>query len=519
MTHNFRSLIIAVALVVCFSAGSFAETYYISPKGKAANPGTQVKPWSLNKANSDLQPGDTAVLLGGKYTTQIAPARSGLAGKPITYKAFKSRTADMDLDQPILLAGRSYITIDGIKADNCKGRWIDGNGASHIVINDCYFKKSGGWESMQFRDSGGYITVTNCFITNGRDEVHIRRGAGHYIANNKILEDSHSPLVLMGCSESIIENNYFSNPTHRIIEILAVREEYNPIDKTEFIVIQDNYFGLSGKVQAIKMAGSNSILRRNIFDGCTEGVRYPSSYGSKLSYRPEGWFSQHNRTYNNTFYGCKMALRFSKQLQTIEAGGAYGDNVFINNIIYGGTSTTQFDYRHQVAKTDMALLNNSILKDSPGQGLFRWWSKEKEAYHFASLLDMQTDYPDNYADNVELDPQFVDTKADNFALAAGSKCIDAGSNLTVTTAAGTGKVITVADALFFTDGYGLIAGDTIRVGDAKAKIIDVDYAGNRLTVDSEITWAEGEKVWLDFIGAAPDLGAFEFGTASKTDPR
>jgi hypothetical protein len=298
---SLAALSICVATTVSILVSAVpAATYYVSPTGLATNPGTEGSPWSMAKANSTLAAGDTAILLNGSYSTAIAPANSGSAGSPITYQAQNSRQAILTTSNPRLsLTSRSYITIDGVKASNGY-RWAIGNYGSHITINDCEFTSfgNGSFETGRFQDSGGYIHVTNSYFDGHADGIHIREGPGHYIANCTILEDEHSPLVLMGVRESVVTNCYFSTPTHRCIEVLSTRLYMPPNEhRTDYIVIQDSYFHSAFTTgSAIKLNGSHSIVRRNVFDACTgAGLRLPNAYGSEIDYQPEGWFCEYNQ--------------------------------------------------------------------------------------------------------------------------------------------------------------------------------------------------------------------------------
>ena len=109
------------------------------------------------------------------------------------------------------------------------------------------------------------------------------------------------------------------------------------------------------------------------------------------------------------------------------------------------------------------------------------------------------------------DPRFVDPGKFDFRLRSGSPMIDAGLPLTRTAAAGRGRVLQVADATFFSDGFGIVKPDVIRVGEERVKAVKVDYDQNRITLDREIAWKTDAPVTLDFKGRGPDIGAFEAG--------
>ena len=105
----------------------------------------------------------------------------------------------------------------------------------------------------------------------------------------------------------------------------------------------------------------------------------------------------------------------------------------------------------------------------------------------------------------------MSTENGDFRVKPGSLCIDAGSVLTKTKKTGKGASIEVEDALFFTDGYGIIEPDIIRVNADQVEIVKVNYETNTITIDRTISWERGAPVSLDYKGKAPDIGAFEFG--------
>jgi MYXO-CTERM domain-containing protein len=85
--------------------------------------------------------------------------------------------------------------------------------------------------------------------------------------------------------------------------------------------------------------------------------------------------------------------------------------------------------------------------------------------------------------------------------------------VTTTNGAGQGTEIPVADASYFSDGFGVVDGDRIQLeGEtARLQIVSIDYGQNLLTVDTDATWSDGQGVGLPYQGPAPDIGAFEYG--------
>ncbi|MCK4275249.1 MAG: right-handed parallel beta-helix repeat-containing protein, partial [Phycisphaerae bacterium] len=303
-----NTAILLLVLLIGVSSSCFAATYYVSPTGTAGGDGSPGDPWSLSKANTDLVAGDTAILMDGSYPTNIAPSHNGAPGNPITYQAANSRQAIIAVGTyRINVALRSYITVDGVKAENAS-RWVYGTGSHHITINDCYFRNSSGWESARFQNTGGYIRITNCHIESGTDSLHIREGEGHYIAGNTFIQASHTCLVIMGIKRSVIENNTLTNIGQKCMEVFATRGIYPPNEhKCEYNLIQNNWFGPTTS-SGIQYAGNYSILRRNIFDDCYVGMNWANYGGSDPTDDPEAWWDEHNRFYNNVLYDCGRAI-------------------------------------------------------------------------------------------------------------------------------------------------------------------------------------------------------------------
>ena len=56
---------------------------------------------------------------------------------------------------------------------------------------------------------------------------------------------------------------------------------------------------------------------------------------------------------------------------------------------------------------------------------------------------------------------------------------------------------------------------TIRVGNERVAVSDVDYDTDVLTVSASISWAADAPVSLDYAGLKPDVGCFEFDTSAS----
>ena len=103
---------------------------------------------------------------------------------------------------------------------------------------------------------------------------------------------------------------------------------------------------------------------------------------------------------------------------------------------------------------------------------------------------------------------------------SSSQLINAGTFLTNTVSSGSGSVITVEDAGYFCDGYGLTEGDLIQLeGEVEtARIIEVDYDNNIIIIDSTLVWIAGQGIGFPYSGTAPDMGAFEYDGTTSIEP-
>jgi hypothetical protein len=133
-----------------------------------------------------------------------------------------------------------------------------------------------------------------------------------------------------------------------------------------------------------------------------------------------------------------------------------------------------------------------------------------------TVASYQTAYPTRSGGNISLNPMFVNAPAYDFHATPGSPVIDAGKPLTQTSSAGSGTVVTVADASYFTDGFGIIDPDQLQIGSQVVTIASVNYATNQITLASSISWAAGDPVSLPWLGSAPDMGIYEYAPSSAS---
>lgn len=151
-------------------------TYYVSTNGDDGNPGNINSPWrSPGAASRKLAPGDTLIILGGRYQLKeydddiLLPA-AGSENNWITIKGEAGNrpvlAGSNDLIQAIALA--SYLRVENLEITSDDGAWFrtglgqSGAALSHIILKDLYIHHidEGGIDIADVTD----LTIQNCVI-------------------------------------------------------------------------------------------------------------------------------------------------------------------------------------------------------------------------------------------------------------------------------------------------------------------------------------------------------------------
>jgi len=266
----------------------------------------------------------------------------------------------------------------------------------------------------------------------------------------------------------------------------------------------------------LKFFGGNSIIARynTVYDVQAYGIGLIGDHGS-----PDG---ENCRIYHNTIYNAGDGYSTSGGSSNME-GGLFNtiwgsatsdvhDNVYKNNIVQ--LATLYGIHCVPVAPHDSSDMYNQFWVNNNVYD-----SSNNDVNYFATKRTMELAeslWPSYFYDNLWQDSDFTDVGNDDFTLQAGSPCIDEGGWLTTATTTTSGTSLVVDDARYFCDGYGLINGDQIRIGDCElVRITNVNYGTDTLTLEESRSWTSGDGVSLDYNGAAPDIGAHEYGGATE----
>ncbi len=509
-----------------------ASVYYVDgQRGADDQPGTSpAQAWrTLGKANASLKPGDTVVLSGGAYPERIRPARSGEAGQRITYRAASGAQVILEGEDLLIdLRDRSSVTIDGMTFRRPGYAWGRIEGGQHNEIVGGVFVAAGRTEAyvgLELRRTAFNRIVGNEFRDWGDpgsvwgDAVRLTDGANNNLLEaNRFVNAGHSLLGLEG-SFNVVRRNRFENAWEKGIDLVwRVHPPWSPNE--EFVarrnVIEDNQFlrcrmsadGRSGGV-GIQMAAAETIFRGNVL-----------AHNDRAGVLLNGWEdaprAYGNRLYHNTFVGNGgLPTPISSGFALTQWGNRTVEvtaNRFDNNVLYD----------HEAPYELFLDLSPKTLYGPEFLARYRIGGNclgPRSVITIESLDGPQAveHYEQRYANIVTGNRlgriEFVNAAADDYRLIRGSACIDQAIPLTTTTSGGNGRVVPVADASYFSDGFGVVQGDIVTISaDGSANVVEVDYGRNLLTLSREVQWQAGSPVfWREYTGARPDAGAFELG--------
>ncbi len=547
-----RTIFVDPAIVSGADAGGDCLGTY-DPLTRSGGSGTGTAYNTLMEASLAATPGDTIEIRGGVYEGAqiLRPQNSGSPGLPITYRNYNGEQvtiqntnglSDLTADEVnagqlgrqygIYVYGKSYLVIDGLRVTNVSG-WARVVNCMHVTFKNCdftYALSTGTTGSVRFLSSD-YNQVLNSQFREGNDSLLLIHSDNNLIAGNTFVNGRHTLWCIRAGNFNVLRNNYFYNELQKIGEIYDAETD-PPImyDATKYNVVEGNVFaktassGNASPFAGIQFAGQRCIIRKNVFYE-TIGPALDLTY-----YANEALYNYENRIYHNVFYRTDFAGI------CIASSATLHDNIFKNNIleksVFVANDTRWPWYTDQLAGKPVQLMIGRIGGFLfAGNDLFNVQAGEDHLITHGTRFDgyltpphnvawWQTNYPSIFAQNLELNPGFVDEANHDYHLTASSPMIDAGVDLTATSSAGTGTQMPVADVKYFYSGYGIEGeqGDLIKLDSGQtARIVGIDYAGNVITLDHQLSWSSGEGVSLHYNGAAPDIGAFEYAGGSGPD--
>jgi hypothetical protein len=514
---------------------------------------TSVNVYVVNGGGAVIKDVDHSGLTANTWNWVVGTVFTGTAGSG-AYIAFRSPTGVSSgtwyIDEAMVvryqaafdLQNKDYIKVSGINFTQVERFFNMVYGSNYNEIDSCIFDRDA---AIHF--GAGIISHVN---TAGL--------AGHPSAYNWIHNSTFSHVgamincinigsaIMVGYGDTVdtsyynlIENNILYECGH---DCLTVRTKYNTV-RNNTVHNEESYFqdhwrtcsnipksGYFGDRNVMQEDTGGTNVGYNLFEGNRLGygglspnvvgangfenanphtiVRYNAIYGNReagYEAKTQGANnSDYNRIYNNTFFsngkGADINLGYRAAIFVdCETANHPANNVLINNIFYGNQQTMVYTGTNCLAQ-------------------------------FTNI---------NYltADPLFLNPDITDPNSlvmPNLSLQAQSRAIDGGRYLARAIGAGTSSTtLIVDDASYFQDGTWAPSGtsnaDWVAIGTVNnvVQIDSIDYATNKITLVSPMTWSYMANIWLYkksdatrvLYGAAPDYGAYEYkGQASIASP-
>lgn len=524
LMHNARIMMLTIITVFCMATASFAATYYVdSVNGNDSNTGTQAAPWrTIAKVNGfALSAGDYVYFNSGRTWNESLYPKSGLSGKVITYGAYGS--GNKPVIKNFYADNKSYIKLQDLEFRSKAGDVpvLIYNGSHHISVYNCNIiadTTCTAYVALWLTTNVSYNEIVNCDLQHNNatiqcDVINLRLNANYnIIKDNTISGSTHYCLATEGstatyptytCNYNIIQNNTIRT-TGAALTLIS-NSNWNLVEDNVMIGGKSSSFNVN-LPRSFKSVSQHNIIRRNIVRDNTD----PNSSGISTEVYRYGSdpanVATGNHVYNNLITNiANYPIVFATDGS---AGASAYNNYYKNNIVYNNSFTYQLWIQNHSAIYDNYFNNNLFYKSGVNnilniRGLY------------TSVSGIQASDPSHFWGNMQQDPM-LDA---NYQPVAGSPCIDAGDFLTkVTSSSGSGTTFKVADASYFTNGFGIASGDQIMVGKANTTVLSIDYATNSITVGSSISWNSGDPVSLMYNGVKPDVGPFEYGTTTQPAP-
>jgi len=474
----FRLLTIFCMLAVGLALG--ASTFYISPTGDDANPGTKAKPWkTLQHAADAAKPGTTVNVRGGTYCQAVEIKVSGDAQQGfITFRSQPGEKAVLDgscLTVPeggsrggsalVALTNVSYVRIYGLEIRNYRtgerrrtpaGIRVIGSG-SHIEIlhNNVHHIE----QNFQGRDrpgSGGngfgiavYGTEAKApisdLIIEGNEVHHLKTGsseslvvngnvAGFRVTHNTVHDNNNIGIDLIGY-ERAARDSEVDRARDGVISgnlVYNITSKGNPAYGDE--VSSDGIY-VDG--------GTRLVIEHNVMHDVDFGIELASEHFGKTT---SDVTARNNLIYNCHTAGISIGGYDAKRGTTesciivnntlcnndtwdTKTGELHmqfymRNNVFKNNIVYVG--------KHGVAMTSRSgrvepniptvTMDHNVYYFPGGSKGARWEFDNKRYGSFEEYVQATG----NDRDSRFADPMFVNAAAGNFNLRKGSPAAGAG---------------------------------------------------------------------------------------------
>ncbi|HTT19506.1 MAG TPA: right-handed parallel beta-helix repeat-containing protein [Candidatus Sulfotelmatobacter sp.] len=467
---------LGILLNCVFAAfGQTNSSSYVTTTGNDSNAGTQGAPWrTIQHAADTARAGSTVYVRGGVYEELVSINTSGNASDGfITFRSYPGETAILEAEhltpsgrQGVLtIHNQSYVRIEGLEIRNFRtaehrlaplGINVIGAGSHIELLKNNIHHIENNFEGRDAPGRGGngfgiavYGTDAKTPITDliidGNEVHHLKTGSSESLVVNgnvtnfritrNVVHDNNNigidiigfertapdPAVDQARDGTVSRNLVYSitsrgNPAYRNDE----SSDGIYVDGGTRILIEQNVihnvdFGIELASEHKDRATSYITARNNLVYHChTAGV----SIGG---YAPERGHTVHSTVINNTLYENDTSATGSGEFQM---QWNMADNVFENNIVYAGSRCLIILNRSQADKNQQpAVIDHNIYYCASGAKASIWAGPSATVTGF----DKYVESTGNDRHSRFVDPDFVDTAANDFHLQSDSPAIAAGT--------------------------------------------------------------------------------------------
>jgi len=413
-----------------------------------------------------------------------------------------------------------YAWIVGLAYNSCNN-WVHDN-VIHDHNGDLVF-------SPPYQHDSGSLLAVGTGLTNDLS-------SGNILERNLLYHAGHDCISLQADFNVAINNVMHNEPWIWWPEFQQFGGQRELLVESCHNLIESNWVGYSGLAldnggsTGMEICFANCIIRHNI-------SIWNQNYGFTIyGNKAPGYFTTNNHVYNNTLAWNGLGqVKYTNYIPNPNLGWTNGQAV------EGGKSVLSLNY-----VTNCVFVNNIFAYNARDPGSY---GSQTNCMEYGGGGPQYNFWGANWTNSSNGDPKFVNAVATNSLLPLdrntppggitvmgnpwdsvslnlhlrnGSPCIDAGQFLTAAVGAGTSSTsMTVADAAFFFAGaqaaQRVLPGDTIQLKGqtATSTITAINYIPSTnynlgvLTLNSPLTWTNGQGVALAYNGLAPDMGAFE----------
>lgn len=392
---------LASLLIALSGAPALGSTYYVSPAGTDAGPGSPAVPWAtLQKAASVARAGDTVNIGDGTYTGVLTPVNSGTAVAPIVFRAEHAGLAVLDGGtsaanrDAVFITYTDWIVVDGLSIRHAYRAGVRIDNSNHVTIRRCQCLNSGTWGIFTDYSDDTVLEYNECAYSGVEHGIYASNSGDRPLIRYNLIHDNHASGIQINADPALLEPD------------LGKRGD----GITENAVVEGNIVygnGTSGGA-AINLASvrSSRIVNNLLFNNLAGNITgWDDDDGIQ-------WGSKDNVVVNNTVYVQPGTGRWCVSFKNGSTG-----NAVVNNILFGGARGSI-----EIDNDSSVVSDYNVLRTAAGN----YAATNEDVGTFWTLAQWLA-LTGNDAHSITSDPQFFDVSAGNYHLKPGSPALNAGA--------------------------------------------------------------------------------------------